>query len=188
LSFLSPEATFQIKPFKNIPGVASITGGLRGDYGGKDTSGDRIPITPKPYGNVRYTVPIQGAIDKLKDLNLPSIKRKKTYEDYANDQEYDEEYTDEYTGDTPEEETPTENNFEVNPPEVELNFDGQGVGKADCPKGYERPCEKCRCQKIKMPQMYTDKRGTHLFGNEPIRFRNGGLSKFVDGGPQCPKG
>jgi len=25
-----------------------------------------------------------------------------------------------------------------------------------------------------MPQMYTDKRGTHLFGNEPIRFEDGG--------------
>ena len=171
MSFLSPEATFQIKPFKNFPGVASITGGLRLDYGGKETSGDNIPITPKPYGNVRYTVPIEGAIDKLKDLNLPAVKRKKTYNDYANDQEYDEEYT----GDTPQEDTPTENNIEVNPPELQVNPNGTVIGRGDCPEGYERPCPKCRCQKIKMPQMYTDKRGTHLFGNEPFQFEDGGV-------------
>ena len=171
MSFLSPEATFQIKPFKNFPGVASITGGLRLDYGGKETSGDNIPITPKPYGNVRYTVPIEGAIDKLKDLNLPAVKRKKTYNDYANDQEYDEEYT----GDTPEEDTPTENNIEVNPPKLQVNPNGTVIGRGDCPEGYERPCPKCRCQKIKMPQMYTDKRGTHLFGNESFQFEDGGV-------------
>jgi hypothetical protein len=170
MSFLSPELTYQVKPFKNFPGILSATAGARFDYGGKDTSGDRIPITPKPYGNVRYTVPIEGAIDKLKDLNLPSIKRKKTYNDYANDQEYDEEYT----GDTPQEETPTENNIEVNPPELQVNPNGTVLGRGDCPEGYERPCEKCRCQKIKIPQMYMDKRGTHLFGNEPIRFQDGG--------------
>ena len=176
MSFLSPEATFQIKPFKNFPGVASITGGLRLDYGGKDTSGDRIPITPKPYGNVRYTVPIEGAIDKLKDLNLPAVKRKKTYNDYANDQEYDEEYTD----DTPEEDTSTENNIEVNPPELQVNPNGTVLDRGDCPEGYERPCPKCRCEKIKMPQMYTDKRGTHLFGNEPIRFKDGGEKEAMN--------
>jgi len=184
LSFISPEATFQIKPFKNIPGVASITGGLRLDYGGKDTSGDRIPITPKPYGNVRYTVPLdvelpknkiahlfdKGVVDRDGHVRIP----KKTYNDYAYNQDYDEEYTDEYTGDTPEEETPTENNFEVNPPQIQLNPNGTVIGRGDCPEGYERPCEKCRCQKIKMPQMYMDKRGTQLFGNEPIRFDNGG--------------
>jgi len=104
LSFLSPEATFQIKPFKNIPGVASITGGLRLDYGGKDTSGDRIPITPKPYGNVRYTVPLdielpknkiahlfdKGVVDRDGHVRIP----KRTYSDYAYNQDYDEEYTD----------------------------------------------------------------------------------------------
>ena len=176
MSLLSPEATFQIKPFKKIPGVASITGGLRLDYGGRETSGDNIPITPKPYGNVRYTVPIEGAIDKLKDLNLPSIKRKKTYNDYA----YDQEYNEEYTGDTPQENTSTENNIKVNPPELQVNPNGTVLGRGDCPEGYERPCPKCRCQKIKMPQMYTDKRGTHLFGNEPIRFDSGGEKEAMN--------
>jgi hypothetical protein len=185
ISFLSPELTFQAKPFKKIPGVLSATAGLRLDYEGKaDRAQNSIPITPNPYGNIRYTVPIEGAIDKLKDLNLPSIKRKKTYEDYANDQEYDEEYT----GDMSYEDTPTETDNQINPPQIQLNPNGTVIGRGDCPEGYERPCEKCRCQKIKMPQRYTDKRGTQLFGNEPIRFKNGGLSKFVDGGPQCPEG
>lgn len=188
MSFLSPEGTVQIKPFKDFPGVASFTGGLRLDYGGKEAMRDNIPITLKPYGNVRYTVPIEGAIDKLKDLNLPAVKRKKTYNDYAYDQEYDEEYT----GDTPQEDTPTENNFEINPPELQVNPNGTVLGRGDCPEGYERPCPKCRCQKLKQPQMYTDKRGTHLFGNEPIRFEDGGsieltlskkdIDKYVKGG------
>ena len=202
LSFLSPEATFQIKPFKNIPGVASITGGLRLDYGGKDTSGDRIPITPKPYGNVRYTVPLdielpknkiahlfdKGVVDRDGHVRIP----KRTYSDYAYNQDYDEEYTDEYTGDTPEEEIPTENNFEVNPPELQINPNGTVIRRGDCPEGYERPCEKCRCQKIKIPQSYIDKRGKQLFGNEPIAFEDGGdiqlkltkkeIDKYVKGG------
>ena len=176
LSFLSPELTYQVKPFKDIPGILSATAGARLDYGGKDSSGNRIPIKPLPYGNVRYTVPIEGAIDKLKDRNLPSIKRKKTYNDYANDQEYDEEYT----NDTPEEDTPTENNIEVNPPERQVNPNGTVLDRGDCPEGYERPCPKCRCEKIKMPQMYTDKRGTHLFGNESIRFQDGGEKEAMN--------
>ena len=186
ISFLSPEGTVQIKPFKDFPGVASFTGGLRLDYGGKDTMGDNIPITLKPYGNVRYTVPIEGAIDKLKDLNLPAIKRKKTYNDYAYDQDYDEEYT----GDTPQEDTPTENNFEVNPPELQVNPNGTILGRGDCPEGYERPCPKCRCQKLKQPAVYTDKRGKHLFDN--MSFKDGGsieltlskkdIDKYVKGG------
>ena len=199
ISLLSPEVTYQLKPFKAtsgpLSGVASVTAGIKNLYGNREEGANNsIPITPKPYGNIRYAVPLDVELPKNKIAHLFDKGvidrdghfriRKKTYNDYAYDQDYDQEYT----GDTPEEETPTENNFEVNPPEVELNFDGQGVGKADCPKGYERPCEKCRCQKIKMPQMYTDKRGTQLFGNEPIRFKNGGLTKFVDGGPQCPEG
>jgi hypothetical protein len=172
ISALSPELTFQVKPFKDIPGVLSLTAGLRNTLGGKNEAETTVggQWTSRPYGNIRYSVPLEGAIDKLKDLDLPTIKRKKTYNDYANDQEYDEEYTD----DTPEEDTPTENNIEVNPPELQVNPNGTVLGRGDCPEGYERPCPKCRCQKIKMPQMYTDKRGTHLFGNEPIRFEDGG--------------
>ena len=198
MSLLSPEATFQIKPFKNIPGVASITGGLRLDYGGRETSLDNIPITPKPYGNVRYTVPLdielpknkikhlfdKGVLDRDGHIRIP----KKTYNDYAYDQDYDDEYTEEYTDDTPEEDTvntpeedtSTENNIEVNPPELQVNPNGTVLGRGDCPEGYERPCPKCRCQKIKMPQMYTDKRGTHLFGNEPIRFDSGGEKEAMN--------
>jgi hypothetical protein len=207
ISLLSPEATYQLKPFKAtsgpFSGVASFTAGIKNIYGNrKEGANNSIPITPKPYGNIRYAVPLDVELPKNKIAHLFDKGvidrdghfriRKKTYNDYANDQDYDQEYTDEYTGDTPEEEIPTENNFEVNPPEVELNFDGQGVGKADCPKGYERPCEKCRCQKIKMPQSYIDKRGTQLFGNEPIRFKDGGdiqleltqkeIDKYVKGG------
>jgi hypothetical protein len=178
ISALSPELTFQVKPFKNIPGVLSLTAGLRNTLGGKDKAETTVggQWTSRPYGNIRYSIPLEGAIDKLKDLDLPTIKRKKTYNDYADDQEYDEEYTD----DTPQEDTSTENNIEVNPPELQVNPNGTVLGRGDCPEGYERPCSKCRCQKIKMPQMYTDKRGTHLFGNEPIRFQSGGEQEAMN--------
>ena len=177
-SALSPELTFQVKPFKDIPGVLSLTAGLRNTLGGKDKAETTVggQWTSRPYGNIRYSIPLEGAIDKLKDLDLPTIKRKKTYNDYADDQEYDEEYTD----DTPQEDTPTENNIEVNPPELQVNPNGTVLGRGDCPEGYERPCPKCRCQKIKMPQMYTDKRGTRLFGNEPIRFQSGGEQEAMN--------
>ena len=53
LSFLSPELTFQAKPFKNIPGIFSATAGARLNYeGGKQREG--VPLTPNFYGNVRY--------------------------------------------------------------------------------------------------------------------------------------
>ena len=178
ISALSPELTFQVKPFKDIPGVLSLTAGLRNTLGGKDKAETTVggQWTSRPYGNIRYSIPLEGAIDKLKDLDLPTIKRKKTYNDYADDQEYDEEYTD----DTPQEDASTENNIEVNPPELQVNPNGTVLGRGDCPEGYERPCSKCRCQKIKMPQMYTDKRGTHLFGNEPIRFQSGGEQEAMN--------
>jgi len=160
-----PEIKAQLKPFKKFPGILEGVVGANIDFisGGKDSM-DKITTNINPYGKISYAVSIQDELDrmkrKMKNVEFPD---KKHYEDYV------EEYENQTT-----EETPTETDNQINPPEVELNFDGQGVGKADCPKGYERPCEKCRCQKIKMPQMYTDKRGKQLFGNEPIRFQDGG--------------
>ena len=79
ISALSPELTFQVKPFKNIPGVLSLTAGLRNTLGGKDEAETTVggQWTSRPYGNIRYSIPLEGAIDKLKDLDLPTIKRKK---------------------------------------------------------------------------------------------------------------
>lgn len=177
LSFLSPELTFQAKPFKNIPGVLSATGGLRLNFqGGKEREG--VPITPNFYGNVRYTMPL-GEVKRKISARMPE---RRNYDDEENDYEKTE------TEVETEVETDREPAFDE---DVQLNFDGQGVGKADCRDGYERPCEKCKCQKIKIPTSYTDKRGKRLFGNEPITFKQGGISlelskdeiqKYVDGG------
>jgi len=166
----NPTATFNVRP--EVKGEVKVgpgtLGGLIGANidllsGGKGAM-DKISTNISPYGKISYAVSIQDQIDrakrKMRNIEFPD---KKHYEDYV------EEYENE-----PTEETPTETDNEINPPQIELNPNGTVIGRGDCPEGYERPCEKCKCQKIKMPQMYTDKRGTHLFGNEPIRFQDGG--------------
>jgi len=174
MSFLSPELTFQAKPFKNIPGVLSATAGARLNFeGGKQREG--IPITPNLYGNVRYTIPL-GEAKRQISARMPDRRN------YQNDEEREETETE------TENETNGKSTFDE---DIQINFDGQGVGKGNCRDGYVRPCEKCKCQKIKLPVSYTDKRGKHLFGNEPIRFKEGGISlqltkdeiqKYVNGG------
>lgn len=166
----NPTATFNVRP--EVKGEVKVgpgtLGGLIGANidllsGGKGAM-DKISTNISPYGKISYAVSIQDQIDrakrKMRNIEFPD---KKHYEDYV------EEYENE-----PTEETPTETDNEINPPQIELNPNGTVIGRGDCPEGYERPCEKCKCQKIKMPQMYTDKRGTQLFGNEPIRFDDGG--------------
>ena len=161
-----PEIKAQLKPFKKFPGILEGVIGANIDFisGGKNETMDKITTNINPYGKVSYSVPIQDELDrikrKMKSIEFPD---KKHYEDYV------EEYENQ-----PTEETPTETDNQINPPQIQLNPNGTVIGRGDCPEGYERPCEKCRCQKIKMPQMYTDKRGKQLFGNEPIRFDDGG--------------
>lgn len=163
ISMLSPELTYQVKPFKNVPGVLSLTAGLRNTLGGKDKSETTVggQWTSRPYGNIRYSVPVEGAIDKLKDFDLPSVKKRKSYYDYVNENEQIDN-TDE---------PPTDNTF---PPEdtdtstdgntVQPSYDGEGVGKGPCPSGYERLCEECRCTKIKSRRSpLLDKRGVHPY-------------------------
>ena len=161
ISVLSPELTFQVKPFKKIPGILSLTAGLRNTLGGKDKSETTVggQWTPRPYGNIRYSVPVEDAIDRLKDLDLPPVKKRKSYYDYVNENEQ--------TDDT--NETPPDNTF---PPEdtstdentMQPSYDGEGVGKGPCPKGYERLCEECRCTKIQTRRSpLLDKRGIHPY-------------------------
>ncbi len=47
ISALSPELTFQVKPFKDIPGVLSLTAGLRNTLGGKNEAVDDHTKPPK---------------------------------------------------------------------------------------------------------------------------------------------
>jgi len=161
ISVLSPELTFQVKPFKKIPGILSLTAGLRNTLGGKDKSETTVggQWTPRPYGNIRYSIPVEDAIDRLKDLDLPPVKKRKSYYDYVNENEQ--------TDDT--NETPPDNTF---PPEdtstdentMQPSYDGEGVGKGPCPKGYERLCEECRCTKIQIRRSpLLDKRGIHPY-------------------------
>jgi hypothetical protein len=161
LSFLSPELTFQAKPFKNIPGIFSATAGARLNYeGGKQREG--VPLTPNFYGNVRYSIPL-GETKRKVSARMPERNN------YDNEEIETETETETETN-----EKPTINN------DIQLNFDGQGVGKADCPDGYERPCEKCKCEKINIPTSYTDKRGKHLFGNKPLIFKQGGEQNYIN--------
>jgi hypothetical protein len=82
LSFLSPELTFQAKPFKNFPGVLSATGELRLNFeGGKEREG--VPITPNLYGNVRYTIPL-GEAKRQISARMPDRRN------YQNDEEREE--------------------------------------------------------------------------------------------------
>jgi hypothetical protein len=184
----NPTATFNVRP--EVKGEVKVgpgtLGGLIGANidllsGGKGAM-DKISTNISPYGKISYAVSIQDQIDrakrKMRNIEFPD---KKHYEDYV------EEYENE-----PTEETPTETDNEINPPQIELNPNGTVIGRGDCPEGYERPCEKCRCQKIKIPQSYIDKRGKQLFGNEPIAFEDGGdiqlkltqkeIDKYVKGG------
>lgn len=161
ISALSPEVTFLVKPFKDIPGIFSATVGLRNTLGGKDKSETTVggQWTSRPYGNIRYSIPVEGAIDRLKDLDLPPIKKRKSYYDYANENEQTDDNNEPPTDNTfPPEDTSTDENT------MQPSYDGEGVGKGPCPKGYERLCEKCRCTKIKTPRSpLLDKRGIHPY-------------------------
>lgn len=157
VSVLSPELTYQVKPFKKIPGVLSITAGLRNTLGGKDKAETTVggQWTSRPYGNIRYSVPIDGAIDRLKDLDLPSIRKNKSYYDYVNENE---QIDDSSTDEPPTDDSSTNENT------VQPSYDGEGVGKGPCPRGYERLCEECRCTKIKSRRSpLLDKRGVHPY-------------------------
>ena len=161
ISALSPELTFQVKPFKKIPGILSLTAGLRNTLGGKDKSETTVggQWTSRPYGNIRYSVPVEGAIDRLKDLDLPPIKKRKSYYDYVNENEQTDDNNEPPTDNTfPPEDTSTDENT------MQPSYDGEGVGKGPCPRGYERLCEKCRCTKIKTRRSpLLDKRGMHPY-------------------------
>jgi len=164
ISALSPSLTYQryFEPL-GLPVIFSATAGLRNTIEGKDKTKTTVggQWTTRPYGNVRLVVPMDRAIDRLKDLDLPSVKNRRSYYDYVNENEQ--------TDDT--NEPPTDNTF---PPEdtdtstdgntIQPSYDGKGVGKGPCPNGYERLCEECRCTKIKSRRSpLLDKRGIHPY-------------------------
>lgn len=166
MSVLSPSLTYQryFEPL-GLPVIFSATAGLRNTIEGKDKTQTTVggQWTTRPYGNVRLVVPMDRAIDRLKDLDLPSVKNRRSYYDYVNENEQ----TDDLSTDEP----PTDNTF---PPEdtdtstddntIQPSYDGEGVGKGPCPKGYERLCEECRCTKIKPRRSpLLDKRGIHPY-------------------------
>ena len=175
VSLLSPELTFQVKPFEKIPGVLSLTAGLRNTLGGKDKAETTVggQWTSRPYGNIRYSVPIEGAIDKLKDFNLPSVKKRNSYYDYVNENQQKN-----YTNETQSDNTFSIEGTSTNENTMQPNYDGEGVGKGPCPRGYERLCEECRCTKIKLRKSpLIDKRGIHPYIDGKY-LQNGGITKL----------
>lgn len=175
ISLLSPELTFQVKPFEKIPGVLSLTAGLRNTLGGKDKAETTVSgqWTSRPYGNIRYSVPIEGAIDKLKDFNLPPVKKRNSYYDYVNENQQKN-----YTNETQSDNTFSIEGTSTNENTMQPNYDGEGVGKGPCPRGYERLCEECRCTKIKLRKSsLIDKRGIHPYIDGKY-LQNGGITKL----------
>lgn len=176
VSLLSPELTFQVKPFEKIPGVLSLTAGLRNTLGGKDKAETTVggQWTSRPYGNIRYSVPIEGAIDKLKDFDLPPVKKRRSYYDYVNENQQRN-----YTNETQSDNTFSIEGTSTNENTMQPNYDGEGVGKGPCPRGYERLCEECRCTKIKLRKSsLIDKRGIHPYIDGKY-LQNGGITKLL---------
>lgn len=162
ISALSPSLTYQryFEPL-GLPVIFSATAGLRNTIEGKDATKTTVggQWTTRPYGNVRLVVPMDRAIDRLKDLDLPPIKKRRSYYDYVNENEQTDDNNEPPTDNTfPPEDTSTDENT------MQPSYDGEGVGKGPCPKGYERLCEECRCTKIQTRRSpLLDKRGIHPY-------------------------